>query len=73
MNLVKNGTLTEGCLPFSSADGISIEECPTTCKDGSEFKRYYSQNAYLTEDYLDEDSFYDIVALIMDQLIFKNI
>ena len=25
MNLVKNGTLTEGCLPFSSADGITIE------------------------------------------------
>ena len=69
MNLVKNGTLTEGCLPFSSADGITIEPCPTTCKDGSEFKRYYSQNAYITEDYLDEDSYYDIVALIMDQLL----
>ena len=69
MNLVKNGTLTEGCLPFSSSDGYTIEECPTTCKDGSEFKRYYSQNAYITEDYLDEYSFYDIVALIMDQLV----
>ena len=72
MNLVKNGTLTEGCLPFSSGDGISMEECPTKCKDGSEFKRYYSQNAYLTEDYYSEETFYEIVALIMDQLINKG-
>ena len=69
MNLVKNGTLTEGCLPFSSGDGISMEECPTSCKDGSEFKRYYSQNAYITEDYYSKDTFYEIVALIMDQLV----
>ena len=68
MNLVKNGTVTEGCLPFSSGDGVSIEDCPTKCKDGSEFKKYYSQNAYITEDYYSEDTFYDIVALIMDQL-----
>ena len=68
LNLVKNGTLTEGCLPFSSGDGISMEECPTSCKDGSEFKKYYSQNAYMTEDYYSKDTFYDIVTLIMDQL-----
>ena len=72
MNLVKNGTLTEGCLPFSSGDGIHIEECPTKCKDGSEFKKYYSQNAYLTQDYYSKDTFYEIVALIMDQLITKG-
>ena len=72
MNLVKNGTLTEGCLPFSSGDGITIEDCPTKCKDGSEFKRYYSQNAYITEDYISKDTFYEVVALIMDQLINKG-
>ena len=69
MNLVKNGTLTEGCLPFSSSDGKTIEDCPTTCKDGSEFKKYYAQNAYMTEDYYSEETFYDIVALMMDQIV----
>ena len=72
MNLVKNGTLTEGCLPFSSSDGITIEACPTECKDGSEFKRYYSQNAYITGDYYAKSSFYEIVSLIIDQLITKG-
>ena len=72
MNLVKNGTLTEGCLPFSSGDGITIEPCPTTCKDGSEYKKYYSQNPYITEDYYSSRTFYEIVALIMDQLVTKG-
>ena len=69
LNLVKNGTLTEGCLPFSSGDGVTIEECPTTCKDGSEFKKYYSQNAYMTEDYYSQANFYDIVTLMFDQIV----
>ena len=68
LNLVKNGTVTEGCLPFSSGDGKTIEECPTSCKDGSPYKKYYAQNAYTTIDYYSEEYFYDIVILIMDQL-----
>ena len=52
LNLIKNGTVTEGCLPFSSGDGKVVDECPTSCKDGSQFKKYYSQNAYSTEDYI---------------------
>ena len=72
MNLVKNGTLTEGCLPFSSGDGMTIEDCPSECKDGSEFKRYYSQNAYITENYYSKSTFYEIIPLIMDQLITKG-
>ena len=69
LNLVKNGTLTEGCLPFSSSDGKTIEQCPTSCKDGSEYKKYYAQNAYTTSDYYDDETFYDIILLIIDQLI----
>ena len=46
LNLVKNGTVTEGCFPYASYDGEYIPECPTTCKDGSEYKKYYSQNSY---------------------------
>ena len=69
LNLVKNGTLTEGCLPFSSGDGSTIEPCPTTCKDGSEFKKYYAQNAYMTRNYYTQDTFYEIVTLMFDQLI----
>ena len=71
LNLIKNGTLTEGCLPFSSMDGKTIEPCPTSCKDGSEYKKYYAQNAYSTQDYYSEDTFYEIVTLIIDELI-KN-
>ena len=69
LNLVKNGTVTEGCLPFSSSDGRIKEKCPTECKDGSEFKKYYAQNAYMTEDYYSQDNFYDIITLMMDQII----
>ena len=69
LNLIKNGTLTEGCLPFSSSDGKTIESCPTSCKDGSEYKKYYAQNAYTTSDYYDDETFYDIILLIIDQLI----
>ena len=69
LNLVKNGTVTEGCLPFSSGDGVVRDECPTKCKDGSEFKKYYAQNAYMTEDYYSEDTFYEIVTLMMDEII----
>ena len=68
LNLVKNGTVTEECLPFSSADGKTIEECPAACKDGSPMKKYYSQNAYMTQDYYSDDYFYDIILIIIDQL-----
>ena len=49
-----------------------MEPCPTSCKDGSEFKKYYAQNAYMTEDYYSKETFYDIVLLIVDQLIRKG-
>lgn len=67
LNLIKNGTITEQCVPFSSGNG-TIEECPTTCKDGTEFKRYYAKNAYISYS-ANENNFYDLVTLIMDQLI----
>ena len=36
LNLIKNGTVTEQCLPFSSGDGQITAECPKeTCQDGS--------------------------------------
>ena len=72
MNLVKNGTLTEQCFPFASGDGKNMPECPTTCKDGSEPKKYYSQNAYKTEGKISQDNYYDIIALIIDVLINKG-
>jgi len=46
LNLVKNGTVTEECFPYKSADGKIIPDCPSQCEDGSEFNKYYSQNAY---------------------------
>lgn len=69
LNLVKNGTVTEECLPFSSASGTNIEECPEKCKDGTDIKKYYSRNAYMTQDYYSAETFYDIILIIMDQLI----
>ena len=68
LNLVKNGTVTEQCFPFVSSDGKTIPECPTTCQDGSEFKKYYAQNAYVASNF-NQKNFYDLVILIMDQLI----
>lgn len=67
LNLVKNGTITEECLPFSSGNQ-SIEECPTSCKDGTDFKRYYAKNVYISKK-PNDNNFYEIVTLIMDQLI----
>ena len=72
-NLVKNGTVTEKCLPYSSADVSwifeEVEECPTKCKDGSDIIKYHSKNAYSTLYDYNQDNYYDIVTLIMDQLI----
>ena len=68
LNLVKNGTVTEGCFPYASADGKTIPQCPNQCEDGSEFKKYYAQNAYKASNY-DQSNFYDLVILIMDQLV----
>ena len=70
LHLIKNGTLTDSCFPYTSGEDGSIEECPTKCKsENDEFKRYYAQNAYLTEDYLNQNTFLEIVTLIIDQLI----
>ena len=69
LNLIKNGTVTEECFPFVSGDGKTIPKCPTKCVDGTEIKKYYSQNAYTT-NYLDiRTNFYDIITLIIDILI----
>ena len=68
LNLVKNGTVTEGCLSYKSGDGKTIPECPTQCEDGTEYKRYYAQNAYLAQNNRQAD-FYDLVIMIMDQLV----
>ena len=50
-------------------DGKTIEPCPTSCKDHSKYEKYYAQNAYMTQDYYSEDTFYEIVTLIIDELI----
>jgi len=68
LNLVKNGSVTEECFPYKSADGETIPECPSQCENGSEFKKYHSQNAYLAENY-DQEKFNDLVILVMDQLV----
>ena len=67
LNLVKNGTVTEECFPYKSADGKFIPDCPSQCEDGAEFKKYYSQNAYYV--YAKEDIFKNLTILIMDQIV----
>ena len=67
--LVNYGTVTEGCLPYSSGDGITIEDCPSICKNGEEMKIYYSKNAYSTQIDYYNGNYYDIVTIIIDQLI----
>ena len=72
LNLIKNGTVTEQCLPFSSGNGIITADCPVKCVDGSNIKKYYSQNAYMTEETVTQGNYYDIVLLIIDQLVNKG-
>ena len=68
INLIKNGAVTESCFPYESDDGQTIPDCPSQCKDGTEFIRYYSQNAYdISND--NQELFNDLVILIMDQLV----
>ena len=69
LHLVKNGTVTEGCFPFVSGDGETMPECPTTCQDGSEYKKYYGKDAFTTSVYNIEKDFYEIVAIILDQIV----
>ncbi len=68
LSLAKNGTVTETCFPYVSGDK-KIPNCPSTCKNGEQFKRYYSKNVYTTFIDFNEENYYDIVATIMDQLI----
>ena len=68
--LVTYGTVTEECLPYSSGEGVIVDECPSTCKNKNEdMKIYYAKNAYSTQlDYYTGD-YYDVVTIILDQLI----
>ena len=67
--LVSYGTVTEDCFPYSSAEGKTIEEYPSKCKNGEEIKKYYAKNAYSTQLEYSKENYYDIVTIIMDQLI----
>ena len=41
MNLIKNGTVTESCFPYTSGKDGSVEECISQCKDETEeYKKY---------------------------------
>ena len=68
LSLVKDGTVTEECLPYASGNKY-IPKCPSSCKNNEEFKKYYSKNPYTTFLDFSEENYYDIVAIIMDQLI----
>ena len=70
LHLAQKGTTTESCNPYSSADGKTIENCPTKCQGNDEFKIYYAKNTYSTIlDYYDSEIYYKVVTLIMDQLV----
>ena len=64
--MVKNGTVSEECFPYSSENEI-IEECPLSCKDGSELKKYYAKNAYKTPE-TNNINYYENVEIIIDQI-----
>ena len=66
LNLVKNGSVSEECFPYTSIDE-NIPECPNQCQDGTEFEKYYAQNAYVAYN-KDRKLFNELVILIMDQL-----
>ena len=67
--LVKNGTVTESCMPYSSNYG-TVESCITKCNNYNEnLKFYYSKNTYSLINNYNEENYYDIVTIIIDQLI----
>ena len=67
LSLIKNETITEECLPFSSGSEV-IEKCPTTCKNTEiPFKKYYAKNAYSIS--INQKNFYDVTSIIIDQLL----
>ena len=68
LNLVKNGTVKDECIPYTASNG-SVEKCSSTCKDGSEKIKYYSKNAYIIEPIYDDQHYYDYIKVIIDQLI----
>ena len=67
INLVKNGTVNESCFGYSSVDG-TVLKCPKKCEKNGNFHKYYAKNAYILDNYSNKN-FYEIVALIIDQLI----
>lgn len=71
LSLIKNGTVTEECFPFSSGNS-KIEECPiNSCKNPEvEYKKYFAKNAYYIG--ITKNNFYDVTTLIIDQLITKG-
>ena len=68
-NLVKNRTVTEECLPYSTSSGTNTESCPSQCKSGDDLVFYHAKNAYTTEEDYNQENFYDIITVIIDQLI----
>ena len=68
-NLVRNGTVTEKCFPYTSGNSQVKDECIKSCKDGSEYIKYYAKNSYSMYYNLNKDNYYDTVAIIMDQLV----
>ena len=70
-NLVKNGTVTDSCMPFTSSRGINsnIEICPAKCNNGNDIEKFNSKSAYTTVYDYEQENYYDIVTVIMDQLI----
>ena len=42
-NLVKNGTVSEECLPYSSNNGTNTESCPLKCKNGDYLVFYHAK------------------------------
>ena len=67
MFLVKTGSVTLDCFPYSSQNR-TVENCPEKCNDGSNLNFYRAKNLYTLENY-SQENYYDIVALIIDQLI----
>ena len=76
MNLVKNGSVTEECIPYSSSEGSKPEECRDnlrTCKDESiEYTKYKAKSLYTSFDYYSNEYFYDIIKIIINELNTKG-
>ena len=65
--LVNPGTVSKNCFPYTSGNKV-VPSCPKKCVDSSNLNFYRAKKFYYLNNF-SKQNYYEIVALIMDQII----